>query len=56
MKNKKTSYDLMKEVRGTWNINPITRVHDNDSKKNKKKDRQEAKNMCKQCLSGKDNY
>lgn len=37
----------MKEIRGTWKLNPVTRVHDNDNKKNIKKERREAKNLCK---------
>ncbi|MFZ5988709.1 MAG: hypothetical protein ACOYWZ_16500 [Bacillota bacterium] len=56
MKEKKTSIELMKEIRGTWEINPATRVHDNDIRRNKKKDRQDAKNICKQAICGKEDY
>ena len=45
-KRKKTIVDLLKSIRGTWNINPKTRVQDNQ-KKNKKKIRQESKKQIK---------
>jgi len=44
MKKKKTMYDLMKEIRKTWSINPKTRVRE-DETKNKKKRRQQEKKM-----------
>ncbi|OPZ93767.1 MAG: hypothetical protein BWY74_01004 [Firmicutes bacterium ADurb.Bin419] len=47
MKKKKSNIELMKEIRGTWKLNPVTRVHDNDIKKNIKKERREGKSMCK---------
>lgn len=50
MKRKKTSLDLMKEIRTTWSINPITRVHDNDIRKNKKKMRNEGRKASKKAL------
>jgi hypothetical protein len=37
MKKKKSNFELMKEIRGTWTLNPVTRVHDNNIKKNIKK-------------------
>ena len=43
-KKKKTMYDLMKEVRRTWSMNPATRVRE-DETKNKKKRRQHEKKM-----------
>jgi hypothetical protein len=50
MRKKKTSLDLMKEIRTTWSINPITRVHDNDIRKSKKKLRNEGKKETKKAL------
>ena len=50
MKKKKTSLDLMKEIRTTWSINPITRVHDNDVRKNKKKMRSSGRKETKNAL------
>ena len=44
MKKKKTMFDLMKEIRKSWVINPRTRVKENDIK-NKKKRRQEDKKI-----------
>lgn len=44
MKKKKTMYDLMKEIRRSWNINPATRVRENEMK-NKKKRRQQEKKL-----------
>ncbi len=32
-----------RDIRRTWRINPVTRVHDNDIRRNKKKERQAAK-------------
>jgi hypothetical protein len=46
MKKKKSTYELLKEMRGQWVINPRTRVQDNDLK-NKKKRRQDEKKMVK---------
>ncbi len=34
-------------IRNTWTINPRTRVHDNDIRKHKKKQRQLSKNALK---------
>ena len=48
-KNKKSMIDIMKQVRNTWNINPRTRVQENETK-NKKKRRQEEKKIIKQEL------
>lgn len=39
MKGKKSKI----KVRRSWNINPRTRIHDNNIKKNIKKSRQEAR-------------
>ena len=50
MKKKKTSLDLMREIRTTWSINPRTRVHDNDIRKSKKKMRSEGKKETKKAL------
>lgn len=50
-KRMKTSLELMKEVRTEWVINPVTRVHDNDSRKNIKKVRSEARKTVKKALS-----
>jgi len=46
MKKKKSSYDLIKKIRGYWTMNPITRVQENELK-SKKKRRQEEKKMSK---------
>lgn len=35
------------KIRNTWTINPVTRIHDNDLRKNKKKARQEIKKALK---------
>ncbi len=43
---KKSTIDYMKEIRGSWVINPRTRVQEN-SLKNKKKRRQEEKKFVK---------
>lgn len=50
MKKKKTQLDLLQEIRATWSINPITRIHDNDLKKNKKKMRSEGRKAVKKAL------
>lgn len=50
-KKAKTSLELMKEVRTEWAINPVTRVHDNDIRKNTKKMRREARKTVKKALS-----
>ncbi|MCX7924019.1 MAG: hypothetical protein N3B21_18695 [Clostridia bacterium] len=51
MRNRnKTVLDLMQEVRGAWVINPRTRIHDNDIKRNKKKDRIKGKKASKEAL------
>ncbi len=44
MKKRKSTYELMKEIRKSWDINPRTRVQDNELK-NKKKRRQEEKKI-----------
>ena len=43
-KKKKTTLDLMKTIRNEWNINPRTRVQENELR-NKKKRRQDEKRM-----------
>ena len=50
MKKRKTSLDLMREIRTTWTINPRTRVHDNDVRKSKKKMRSEGRKETKKAL------
>ena len=50
-KRMKTSLELMKEVRSEWVINPVTRVHDNGTRKNAKKMRSEARRTVKKALS-----
>ena len=42
-KKAKTNIELAKEIRGTWSINPVTRVHDNGIKENKKKLRHQGR-------------
>jgi hypothetical protein len=49
MKKMKSTFDYMKEIRGSWVINPRTRVQDNNTK-SKKKRRQEEKKMIKDGL------
>lgn len=39
---KKSNLELMRGLRGSWTINPRTRIHDNNPKRNKKKQRQDA--------------
>lgn len=46
MPKKKNTFDYMREIRGSWTINPRTRVQEN-SLKNKKKRRQEEKKFVK---------
>jgi hypothetical protein len=46
MIKKKSTIDYIKEIRGTWVINPRTRIKDNNLK-NKKKRRQEANKLLK---------
>ena len=53
MRKNKTQLDLMQEIRTTWSINPRTRVHDNDSRKNKKKARSEGRKTVKEALGDK---
>ncbi len=50
MKKKKTALDLMKTIRNEWNINPRTRVQENELK-NKKKRRQDEQKMVKEGLN-----
>lgn len=50
MKRKIKTADVISKTRRTWNINPNTRVHNNDSRKNKKKDRQAAKSQLKEYM------
>ena len=47
MKKKKSTYELMKEIRKSLDINPRTRVQENDIR-NKKKRRQEEKKIVQQ--------
>lgn len=46
MIRKKSTFDYIKEIRGSWVINPRTRVQENNLK-NKKKRRQEEKKLIK---------
>jgi hypothetical protein len=46
MLKKKSTFDYIKEMRGSWVINPRTRIQDNNLK-NKKKRRQEEKILIK---------
>ena len=46
MIKKKSTFDYIRGIRGSWIINPRTRVQDNDLK-NKKKRRQEEKKLIK---------
>lgn len=43
-KKKKTMIDIMKQVRNSWNINPRTRVQENELK-NKKKRREDERKL-----------
>jgi hypothetical protein len=43
MAKKKNMLDLMKEVRGSWTINPRTRVQENELKNNKKRRQKDKK-------------
>ncbi|WP_214658750.1 hypothetical protein [Candidatus Formimonas warabiya] len=44
---KKKKVKLVQGPRNFWTINPKTRVHDNDIKRNKKKLREEGKKIAK---------
>ena len=46
MKSKKSLLDHIKSIRGSWTINPRTRVQENELK-NKKKRRQDEKRLIK---------
>jgi hypothetical protein len=46
MTKKKSCYEYIREIRGSWVINPRTRVQENELK-NKKKRRQDQKKMVK---------
>jgi len=55
MKKKiKSNAELAKEIRGVWNINPVTRVHDDNLKKDKKKLRLRSRKICKKGLENYD--
>ena len=43
--NKKTTYDYIKKIRKSWEINPRTRVKDNELKNGKKRRQKEKKIM-----------
>ncbi len=43
-KKNKTTFDFIKQIRNSWDINPRTRVQENDMK-DKKKRRQEEKKL-----------
>ncbi len=42
-KKTKTAADYIRAIRKSWGINPITRVHDNESKDKKKRRNEEKK-------------
>jgi hypothetical protein len=44
MKKKKSTFDYIREIRGSWTINPRTRVQENNLK-SKKKRRQDEKKL-----------
>jgi hypothetical protein len=46
MSKNKTYLDILKQIRNTWNMNPRTRVQENELK-SKKKRRQEEKRITK---------
>lgn len=46
MKKQKTTLALMLATRRSWYINPVTRVHDQQKKKDIKKIRNENKKSC----------
>ncbi|MFZ5648036.1 MAG: hypothetical protein ACOY30_10505 [Bacillota bacterium] len=50
MKRRIKTTDIISKSRKTWAINPKTRVHDNNAGKNKKKDRQAARDEVKEYL------
>ncbi|MDP4092895.1 MAG: hypothetical protein Q8920_05995 [Bacillota bacterium] len=50
MKNRKrikTNLELAKEIRGTWAIKPVTRVHDSGQKKDSRIQRRKSREICK---------
>ncbi len=49
MRKIKSTFDYIKTIRGSWVINPRTRVQENEMK-NKKKRRQEEKRLVKDGL------
>lgn len=51
MKKPKTYTELYFEVRRSWQMNPVTRVHDSKIKKDMKKQRRDAKKSCKSYLN-----
>lgn len=44
---KKSTFEYIKKLRGSWVINPRTRIQENE-KRNKKKRRQEEKKLIKE--------
>lgn len=42
-KKNKTEFDYIKQIRNSWNINPRTRVKENDLKDSKKRRQEEKK-------------
>jgi hypothetical protein len=46
MNKKKSAFDYIREIRGSWAINPRTRVQENEIR-NKKKRRQDEKKLIK---------
>lgn len=43
MKKKKSTFEIMKEMRRSWDINPRTRVQENEMKDKKKRRHDEKK-------------
>lgn len=50
MKKKKTYTELVLEVRRSWRMNPVTRIHDSGAK-DVKKQRRNAKKSCRSYMN-----
>lgn len=46
----KSNLELSSEIRGVWEINPVTRIHDKDKKAQIRKQRRSSKCLCRQEL------
>ncbi|HEX3048361.1 MAG TPA: hypothetical protein VHY08_26675 [Bacillota bacterium] len=51
MKIKTSTLDIMKKTRQTWERNPVTRIHDHDPRRNRKKERQNVKQFLRKAQS-----